>query len=71
MDALRLAGEIVARLGRPIDLGGTEVSVGASVGLACAPRDGSDAPTPLSNADAALYRAKWARRNHVASHEPA
>ena len=42
----------------PIQISGHEVVVGASIGIALAPRDGSNADLLLKNADMALYRAK-------------
>jgi predicted signal transduction protein with EAL and GGDEF domain len=42
----------------PFKISGHEVVVGASIGIALAPRDGSDADLLLKNADMALYRAK-------------
>jgi diguanylate cyclase (GGDEF)-like protein len=57
-EAAMLAGGIVSRLGEPYDIGGHEVVIGASVGIALAPRDGNDADQILKNADMALYRAK-------------
>ena len=47
--------------------GSTAVSVSVSVGVAACPRDGVDADALLDAADAALYRAKRAGRNQVAS----
>ena len=45
-------------MGEPFDIDGQEVIVGASIGIALAPRDGTDADQLLKNADMALYRAK-------------
>jgi diguanylate cyclase (GGDEF)-like protein len=56
--AAALAARIVEALGVPFDLGDHQVVVGASVGIAIAPDDGSDADQLLKNADMALYRAK-------------
>ena len=52
------AQRIVAALSTPYDLGGHEVAIGASVGIAIAPVDGADPETLLRHADVALYRAK-------------
>ena len=57
-DAGELAGRVVAVLSRPYDIEGQQVIVGASVGIAIAPGDGSNWETLLKNADMALYRAK-------------
>nr|BFE98007.1 hypothetical protein GCM10020185_85430 [Pseudomonas brassicacearum subsp. brassicacearum] len=48
---------------RPIQLGGHTLHVTCSMGLATYPADGSDTDTLLSNADAAMYRAKELGRN--------
>jgi diguanylate cyclase (GGDEF)-like protein len=56
--AAALAARVVEALGVPFDLGDHHVVIGASVGVAIAPDDGSDADQLLKNADMALYRAK-------------
>ncbi len=56
--AVALAQRLVQRLGEPFDLDGHHVLVGASLGMATAPDDGTDAEQLLKNADLALYRAK-------------
>ena len=43
---------------QPFDLGEHHVTVGASIGIAVAPVDGSDPDQLMKNADLALYRAK-------------
>jgi diguanylate cyclase (GGDEF)-like protein len=48
---------------RPIQLSGHTLHVTCSMGLATYPTDGSDTDTLLSNADAAMYRAKELGRN--------
>ena len=57
-EAAVLAERLVAELTAPFQISGHEVVVGASVGIALAPRDGSNADLLLKNADMALYRAK-------------
>jgi predicted signal transduction protein with EAL and GGDEF domain len=57
-DAATLAERLVAALAEPFRISGNEVVIGASIGIALAPRDGSDADLLLKNADMALYRAK-------------
>jgi diguanylate cyclase (GGDEF)-like protein len=56
--ATSLARRIVSILNDTFDVDGHQVIIGASVGIAIAPRDGIDADTLLKNADMALYRAK-------------
>ena len=45
-------------MAEPFVVGGRDVVIGASVGIAVAPGDGTDADTLLHSADLALYRAK-------------
>ena len=65
-----LAQRVVDALAQPFDLGGHQVSIGASVGIALAPDDGELAETLLKNADTALYRAKLEGRGNYRSFEP-
>jgi len=60
--AAALAARIVETLGAPFEVGDHTVVIGASVGIAIAPDDGSDPDQLLKNADMALYRAKGAGR---------
>jgi diguanylate cyclase (GGDEF)-like protein/PAS domain S-box-containing protein len=48
-----------------ICLGGQEVQVSCSIGVAVYPNDGGDAGTLLMNADAAMYRAKELGKNNI------
>ncbi|MDR3464038.1 MAG: EAL domain-containing protein [Beijerinckiaceae bacterium] len=61
-DPGRLASRIVERLCEPFEIDGHKIDIGASVGIACAPRDDQDGPRLLSKADIALYHAKSAGR---------
>jgi diguanylate cyclase (GGDEF)-like protein len=56
--ASELATKIISSLSEPFDLPGHQVVIGASIGIASAPRDGSEPDQLLRNADMALYRAK-------------
>ena len=47
----------------PIAIGGRQLSVQASVGIALFPEDGEDAESLLKNADTAMYQAKSSGRN--------
>lgn len=58
-----LAAKIVASLARPFDIGGAQVHISASVGIASLPEDSADPETLLKKADLALYKAKSAGRN--------
>jgi diguanylate cyclase (GGDEF)-like protein/PAS domain S-box-containing protein len=62
--AANVARRIVAALAEPVALAGTEVFVGASVGVAVFPQDGADIDTLLKNADTAMYWAKEAGRGN-------
>ena len=62
-DAARVAQRIVAEVSRPFMLGGQEVVVTTSVGIAVFPDDGEEAEILLKNADAAMYQAKSLGRN--------
>jgi diguanylate cyclase (GGDEF)-like protein len=53
-----LAGRIIERLAAPYEIEGQQLDIGASIGLAIAPTDGTNADQLLKNADLAMYRAK-------------
>ena len=57
-----LAEAIIATLSQPYIIEGTQVVIGASVGIAVCPDDGSTADALVRNADLALYAAKDAGR---------
>ncbi|HEX6105424.1 MAG TPA: EAL domain-containing protein, partial [Gemmatimonadales bacterium] len=57
-DAAKLARRILSSLAHPIGLGGHEVFVTASVGIAVYPEDGKDIDSLLMHADTAMYKAK-------------
>lgn len=57
-DADILAQRILRAVGAPYDLGGYRAVIGISIGIAVAPRDGSNMEGLLKTADVALYRAK-------------
>lgn len=68
----QMAGNIVASLSRPITLdNGTQVQIGASVGIARYPIDGSSCEALLHSADTALYRVKRHGNNSFAFSQPA
>jgi len=62
-DAETLAKEILQALGAPYNVNGTVVTVGASIGIALAPWDGTNIDELLGHSDLALYRAKSEERN--------
>lgn len=57
-DAEPIAAELVTALGAPFDIDGRTVRIGASIGVAGAPRDSTTPDELLLAADAAMYRAK-------------
>lgn len=61
--ALAVAHDILDLLGQALDLGGQEVFVSASIGVARFPQDAKDPEELLRHADLALHRAKEAGRN--------
>lgn len=66
-DVARVADRMLGAFVRPIDLvDGQTVYAGCSIGIACWPKDATDAETLLHHADMALYVAKRKGRNtHV------
>jgi diguanylate cyclase (GGDEF)-like protein/PAS domain S-box-containing protein len=63
--AADLAGRLVTAFGKDFDINAQKLQVGLSAGVAIYPIHGTDAATLLSNADAALYRAKEEGRGTV------
>jgi diguanylate cyclase (GGDEF)-like protein/PAS domain S-box-containing protein len=63
-DASLVARRILRELSRPFSLDGHEVSVSSSIGIAVYPADGEDPQCLITNADAAMYRAKNRGRNN-------
>ncbi|MBX3618684.1 MAG: EAL domain-containing protein [Rhizobacter sp.] len=57
-----VAGRVLYALSKPCEIGGVTVPLGASLGVALAPQDGTDADVLLKHADLALYAAKAAGR---------
>jgi diguanylate cyclase (GGDEF)-like protein/PAS domain S-box-containing protein len=57
-DAVAFADRALALIAQPIDVGGREVFITASVGIACSSSNAIDAGPLLSKADAAMYQAK-------------
>ncbi|MFN3424302.1 MAG: putative bifunctional diguanylate cyclase/phosphodiesterase [Novosphingobium meiothermophilum] len=65
-----LSEAIIATLSRPYEVDHHTLYVGASVGSAIGPRDGSTVETLLRNADLALYRAKDEGGGRHCTYEP-
>ena len=62
LEASQLARALVQAIATPFSVLGHQVSIGASVGIAKAPRQDAAAPALLKSADIALYAAKSAGR---------
>ena len=62
-DAATVARRIIGAVNEPFDIGGTEVRIGASVGIATFPRDGNNCAQVLKSADMAMYLAKEEGKN--------
>ncbi|WP_324277619.1 diguanylate cyclase domain-containing protein [Blastococcus brunescens] len=61
-EARRVADDLSAALSAPMDLRGSEVAVGASVGIGVYPADGEDFGALLHSADVDMYARKTAAR---------
>ncbi len=68
--ASEIANERLNKLAKRFEIDGHELFVAASVGIAIAPADGSDADTLLANADLALHSAKSAGGRRIRSFVP-
>ena len=69
-DVMLMARRIVAAIGLPFDILGQSVLVGASVGIAMAPRDGDSPDRLIKSADMALFEAKRAGRGQFCFFDP-
>ena len=65
-----LARRIIERLSQPYEVDHHTLYVGASIGSAIGPRDGSSVEELMRNADLALYRAKEDGRGMHCAYEP-
>jgi diguanylate cyclase (GGDEF)-like protein len=70
VEAVALAERIKKALCEPFDLGDNRVVAGTSIGIAVAPRDGTDSDEILKSADLALYSAKSGGRGSFRFFEP-
>ncbi|HSX83914.1 MAG TPA: EAL domain-containing protein, partial [Cellvibrio sp.] len=57
-DVAHIAQKVIDSISTPSQIGGYEVVVGCSIGIAMYPQAGRDADTLLKNADLAMYKAK-------------
>jgi len=68
--ASAMAGRLLTALAAPAVVGDYELALSASIGIACYPLDGTDVPTLITNADAAMYAAKTEERNAFRFYSP-
>ncbi len=61
--AVPIANRMIDLITEPYGINGYVVNIGASIGIALAPADGTDPETLMKKADLALYRTKSAGRN--------
>ncbi|MBL0923907.1 MAG: EAL domain-containing protein [Sphingomonadaceae bacterium] len=62
-NAASISTKLLARIGEPYSIGGVEQLIGASIGIALIPEDGTSADELLRLADLAMYEAKSSGRN--------
>ncbi len=62
-ESLAVVSKVRAAIAEPLTVGGHELSVTASIGIAIFPQDGATANILLSHADSAMYTAKEAGRD--------
>ncbi len=70
-DAAQTAQAVLGAFDTPFVIDGETVHIGASIGIALAPRDGNTADALLHSADVALYRVKAERGRNYRFFEPA
>lgn len=63
MDAVVVAGKILAALNRPFTIGSHSIGISVSIGIAVYPQHGDDVNRLMKSADTAMYLAKKAGRN--------
>jgi diguanylate cyclase (GGDEF)-like protein/PAS domain S-box-containing protein len=69
-EAEQLTHRLLDGLQAPCEVQGARIAVRASIGVAMAPRDGTDIDALLNHADLALYAAKSAGRGEIRLFEP-
>ncbi len=68
--AARTADRIIKVMAAPMNIGGQQIEIGASVGIAVGPGDGTTTDQLVKNADLALYKAKSDGRSTYHFFEP-
>ena len=69
-EAMTVADRMVAAIAAPTAIGGQEVTIRVSLGVAVSPEGGQSVDELLTNADAAMYVAKAAGKGRSAIYEP-
>jgi len=69
--AAHVAGAVTHAVARPIDVGGQQVALSVSIGIALCPDDGIDVEALLHHADVAMYHAKQDGRDTFRFFDPA
>jgi predicted signal transduction protein with EAL and GGDEF domain len=69
-DTTALATRLLDEFTTPFEVGGHQMVIGISIGIAIAPEDGADPDLLLKSADIALYQAKSVGPNHYRYFEP-
>ena len=69
-DVLQIANKLLNRIRDPFLIGGHELFVTTSIGIAMYPKDGEDPSTLLKHADIAMYRSKSKSRNTYCFYTP-
>jgi diguanylate cyclase (GGDEF)-like protein len=64
-DATVVAKKIIQAVQLPCDVGGVELTVNTSIGIAIYPRDGTTPQSLIMSADAAMYRAKQSQSGYA------
>jgi diguanylate cyclase (GGDEF)-like protein len=65
-EAARIADIVMAAISQPVDVGGRELLVGASLGISICPTDAGDTDALLKIADESMYRVKMTHRSRRA-----
>ena len=69
--AAHVAGAVTQAVARPIDVGGQQVALSVSIGIALCPDDGDEVEALLHHADVAMYHAKQDGRDTFRFFDPA
>ncbi len=69
-DVVANCSKLLTRIGEPYSVGGVEQLIGASIGIALIPEDGTSADELLRLADLAMYEAKASGRNRFCFFSP-